>query len=176
VGSRSARHCLGRLGDGGKLSDLAEGNANATSETRAGEEAQRYAMHASGAQFAEVRIDADLGKIRVSRFVGAFDAGRVMTAKTARSQLIGGIVYRLGMALLDETQIDGETGRVVNATIAEYLVPVNADVPIEREAPPPRARHIGAWIFLRKAARVVALAINKAASLPDRINRAPISM
>ena len=101
----------------------------ATSEAKPGEEAKHYAMHAFGAQFAEVRIDADLGEIRVSRFVGAFDAGRVMNAKTARSQLIGGIVYGLGMALLEETRVDGETGRIVNANIAEYLVPVNADVP-----------------------------------------------
>jgi xanthine dehydrogenase YagR molybdenum-binding subunit len=82
-----------------------------------------------GTQFAEVRVDADVGEIRVSRFVGAFDAGRVMNAKTARSQLIGGIVYGLGMALLEETHVDAETGRIVNANIAEYLVPVNADVP-----------------------------------------------
>ncbi len=99
------------------------------SEAKPGEEEKRYAMHAFGAQFAEVRIDADLGEIRVSRFVGAFDAGRVMNAKTARSQLIGGIVYGLGMALLEETHVDGESGRIVNANIAEYLVPVNADVP-----------------------------------------------
>jgi xanthine dehydrogenase YagR molybdenum-binding subunit len=107
---------------------LARGNmpfVEATSEAKSGEEAKRYAMHAFGAQFAEVRIDADLGEIRVSRFVGAFDAGRVMNAKTARSQLIGGIVYGLGMALLEETHVDGETGRIVNANIAEYLVPVN---------------------------------------------------
>jgi xanthine dehydrogenase YagR molybdenum-binding subunit len=109
-------------GDGG---DFAEASVN----VKPGVEAQRYAMHAFGAQFAEVRIDADLGEIRVSRFVGAFDAGRVMNAKTARSQLIGGIVYGLGMALLEETHVDGETGRIVNANIAEYLVPVNADVP-----------------------------------------------
>ena len=86
-------------------------------------------MHAFGAQFAEVRVDPDLGEIRVSRFVGAFDGGRVINAKTARSQLIGGIVYGIGMALLEETHVDAETGRIVNANIAEYLVPVNADVP-----------------------------------------------
>jgi CO/xanthine dehydrogenase Mo-binding subunit len=103
---------------------LASGNFALESE-----EAERYSMHAFGAEFAEVRIDVDLGEIRVSRFVGAFDAGRVMNAKTARSQLIGGIVFGLGMALLEETQLDGETGRIVNANIAEYLVPVNADVP-----------------------------------------------
>jgi xanthine dehydrogenase YagR molybdenum-binding subunit len=103
--------------------------AEASVDVKPGEEEHRYAMHAFGAQFVEVRIDAELGEIRVSRFVGAFDAGRVMNAKTARSQLIGGIVYGLGMALLEETHVDGETGRIVNANIAEYLVPVNADVP-----------------------------------------------
>ncbi|MEJ0018522.1 MAG: xanthine dehydrogenase family protein molybdopterin-binding subunit [Acetobacteraceae bacterium] len=101
----------------------------ATGDAKAGEEEKRYAMHSFGAQFAEVRIDPDFGEIRVSRFVGAFDAGRVMNAKTTRSQLIGGIVYGLGMALLEETHVDAESGRIVNANIAEYLMPVNADVP-----------------------------------------------
>ena len=86
-------------------------------------------MHAFGAQFAEVRVDPDLGTIRVSRFVGAFDAGNLLNAKTARSQLIGGITYGIGMALLEETLVDGETGRIVNSNVAEYLMPVNADVP-----------------------------------------------
>ncbi len=86
-------------------------------------------MHAFGAQFVEVRVDPDLGEIRVSRIVGAFDGGRVLNGKTAHSQLIGGIVFGLGMALFEETHVDGETGRVVNANVAEYLLPVNADVP-----------------------------------------------
>jgi xanthine dehydrogenase YagR molybdenum-binding subunit len=90
---------------------------------------QHYSTHAFGAQFAEVRVDADLGEIRVSRYVGAFDCGRVLNAKTARSQLIGGITYGIGMALLEETHVDAETGRIVNANIAEYLVPVHADIP-----------------------------------------------
>jgi xanthine dehydrogenase YagR molybdenum-binding subunit len=101
----------------------------ADSSAKPGEEHERYAMHAFGAQFAEVRFDADLGELRVSRFVGAFDGGRILNAKTARSQLIGGIIYGLGMALFEETHVDAETGRIVNATIADYLVPVNADVP-----------------------------------------------
>ncbi len=92
-------------------------------------EQKKFSMHAFGAQFAEVRIDADLGTIRVSRFVGAFDGGRILNAKTARSQLIGGITYGIGMALLEETLVDGETGRIVNANVAEYVMPVNADVP-----------------------------------------------
>jgi xanthine dehydrogenase YagR molybdenum-binding subunit len=101
----------------------------ATSSVKPGEEEKRYAMHAFGAQFVEVRVDPDLGEIRVSRIVGAFDGGRVMNGKTAHSQLIGGIVFGLGMALFEETHVDGETGRVVNANVAEYLLPVNADVP-----------------------------------------------
>jgi xanthine dehydrogenase YagR molybdenum-binding subunit len=102
-----------------------EGN----SESKPGEEQKRYSMHAFGAQFAEVRVDADLGEIRVSRHVGAFDGGRIINAKTARSQLIGGIVFGIGMALLEETHVDGETGRVVNANVSEYLMPVHADIP-----------------------------------------------
>ncbi len=91
--------------------------------------AKHFSRHAFGAQFAEVLVDPDLATIRVNRWVGAFDAGQVLNAKTARSQLIGGITYGIGMALLEETQVDAETGRVVNANIAEYLVPVNADIP-----------------------------------------------
>lgn len=101
----------------------------AEAKTGPGDSKQKFSMHAFGAQFAEVRVDPDLGEIRVSRFVGAFDAGHVLNAKTARSQLIGGITYGIGMALLEETLVDGETGRIVNTNVAEYLMPVNADVP-----------------------------------------------
>jgi xanthine dehydrogenase YagR molybdenum-binding subunit len=95
----------------------------------AGDRHKHYSMHAFGAQFAEVQVDPDLGTIRVTRWVGAFDGGQILNAKTARSQLIGGIVYGIGMALLEQTHVDAETGRIVNANIAEYLVPVNADIP-----------------------------------------------
>jgi xanthine dehydrogenase YagR molybdenum-binding subunit len=100
-----------------------------TTKSGPGEEKQKFSMHAFGAQFAEVRIDPDLGEIRVSRYVGAFDGGRILNAKTARSQLIGGIIYGIGMALLEETVVDSETGRIVNSNVAEYLMPVNADIP-----------------------------------------------
>jgi xanthine dehydrogenase YagR molybdenum-binding subunit len=94
-----------------------------------GKDVKAHSLHAFGAQFAEVRVDPDLGTIRVSRWVGAFDCGRLLNAKTARSQLIGGIVFGIGMALMEETRVDTATGRIVNANIAEYLLPVNADVP-----------------------------------------------
>jgi xanthine dehydrogenase YagR molybdenum-binding subunit len=104
-------------------------SVEAVSDTKPLEAASQYSRHAFGAQFAEVRIDPDLRTIRVSRFVGAFDCGRVINAKTARSQLIGGIVFGIGMALLEETRVDPRFGRTVNSNIADYLVPVNADVP-----------------------------------------------
>lgn len=105
--------------------DAVEAEAGAALE----DSAKRYSRHAFGAQFAEVLVDPDLGTIRVNRWVGAFDAGQVLNSKTAHSQLIGGITYGIGMALLEETHVDAETGRIVNANIAEYLVPVNADLP-----------------------------------------------
>lgn len=101
----------------------------ASADSAPGEERKRYSLHSFGAQFVEVRVDQDLGEIRVSRYVGAFDCGRVLNGKTARSQLIGGITYGIGMALLEETHADPETGRVVNANVAEYLMPVHADIP-----------------------------------------------
>ncbi len=101
----------------------------ATAEARPGDEEQKYSLHAFGAHFAEVRIDPAIGRIRVVRYVGAFDAGRVLNARTARSQAIGGIIYGLGMALFEETEVDAASGRYVNANLADYLVPVNADVP-----------------------------------------------
>jgi xanthine dehydrogenase YagR molybdenum-binding subunit len=93
-----------------------------------GDERSRYSMHSFGAVFVEVRIDPDLGEIRVARVVGAYDVGRVLNAKTARSQMIGGIVYGLAMALHEHTAVDDRSGRYLNADLSEYLVPVNADV------------------------------------------------
>jgi xanthine dehydrogenase YagR molybdenum-binding subunit len=94
-----------------------------------GSEKKNYSAHSFGAHFAEVSADPDLGEIRVTRLTGAFAAGRIVNAKTARSQYIGGMVYGLGMGLTEATEIDARSGRIVNASLADYLVPVNADVP-----------------------------------------------
>jgi CO/xanthine dehydrogenase Mo-binding subunit len=80
------------------------------------------------AWFAEVRVDADLGLLRVARIVSAVDAGRVLNEKLARSQMIGGAVMGIGMTILEETVFDPETGRIANATFGDYLIPANADV------------------------------------------------
>jgi xanthine dehydrogenase YagR molybdenum-binding subunit len=81
------------------------------------------------AQFAEVRVDADLGLLRVARILSAVDAGRILNQRLARSQMIGGTVMAIGMTMLEETVFDPETGRIANATFGDYLIPVNADVP-----------------------------------------------
>jgi CO/xanthine dehydrogenase Mo-binding subunit len=81
------------------------------------------------ARFAEVRVDPDLGLLRVTRIVSALDAGRILNEKLARSQMIGGAVMGIGMTMLEETVFDNETGRIANATFGDYLIPANADVP-----------------------------------------------
>jgi xanthine dehydrogenase YagR molybdenum-binding subunit len=78
--------------------------------------------------FAEVNVDEQLGVVRVTRVVSAVAAGRILNTKTAASQILGGVVWGIGMALHEETLIDHRFGRIMNANIAEYHVPVNADV------------------------------------------------
>jgi xanthine dehydrogenase YagR molybdenum-binding subunit len=87
-----------------------------------------YSIATYGAHFAEVRVDADTAEIRLSRMLGVFAPGRILNAKTARSQLIGGMTFGMGMALLEGTMPDPHTGAFVNADLAEYLVPVHADI------------------------------------------------
>jgi xanthine dehydrogenase YagR molybdenum-binding subunit len=86
------------------------------------------ARNAHSAVFVEVKVDEQLGVTRVTRVVSAVAAGRILNTKTAGSQILGGVVWGIGMALHEETQIDHRFGRIMNANIAEYHVPVNADV------------------------------------------------
>ncbi|MDR0280102.1 MAG: xanthine dehydrogenase family protein molybdopterin-binding subunit [Paucimonas sp.] len=89
---------------------------------------QGFACATHSAVFVEVRIDEALGTLRVSRVVSAVAAGRVINPKTARSQILGGVVWGLGMALHEETQVDHALGRNMNHNLAEYHIPVNADI------------------------------------------------
>jgi xanthine dehydrogenase YagR molybdenum-binding subunit len=91
------------------------------------EDASR-AHNTHSAVFAEVKVDEQLGVIRVTRIVSAVAAGRILNTKTASSQILGGVVWGIGMALHEETLIDHKLGRITNANLAEYHVPVNADV------------------------------------------------
>ena len=89
---------------------------------------EKYARNVHSAVFAEVKIDEQLGVIRVTRVVNAVAAGRILNAMTAHSQIMGSVVWGIGMALHEETLFDHRFGRIMNANIAEYHVPVNADV------------------------------------------------
>jgi xanthine dehydrogenase YagR molybdenum-binding subunit len=87
-----------------------------------------YARNTHSAIFAEVKIDEELGVIRVTRVVSAVAAGRILNPKTGHSQVMGSVVWGIGMALHEETLVDHAFGRVMNANIAEYHVPVSADI------------------------------------------------
>ncbi|RCV49412.1 xanthine dehydrogenase family protein molybdopterin-binding subunit [Marinitenerispora sediminis] len=100
----------------------------ATVRTEPGDELRRYSAHSFGAVFAEVAVDPDLCTVRVPRLVGAYGVGRVVNPKTARSQITGGMVMGMGMALTERTEVDPRDARPVNSSLADYLVPVNADV------------------------------------------------
>jgi xanthine dehydrogenase YagR molybdenum-binding subunit len=88
-----------------------------------------YGLLTFGAQFARVAVDADLGIIRVRHMVGAFAPGRILNPRTARSQLMGGMLWGMSQALLEGTRMDTSLGRWANASLGDYLVPVNADAP-----------------------------------------------
>ncbi|MET0243920.1 MAG: xanthine dehydrogenase family protein molybdopterin-binding subunit [Flavitalea sp.] len=90
---------------------------------------KKYAFHSFGAQFAEVWVDEDFGTIRVKRFASVQDVGRIMNEKTARSQIIGGVIFGIGAALMEATEYDTRWGNATTRTLADYHVPVNLDVP-----------------------------------------------
>ena len=100
----------------------------ATGTFQANPEAQQYAMHAFGAQFAEVRVNMDTGEVRVPRLLGVFAAGHIINPKTARSQFLGGMTWGLSMALHEESVLDPRFGDYVNHDFAEYHIATNADV------------------------------------------------
>ena len=89
----------------------------------------KYSMHSYGAQFCEVRVNQVTGEIRVSRWLGSFDTGRILNPKTAASQFRGGIIMGIGMALTEASFFDERSGRFMNPSLAEYHVPVHLDVP-----------------------------------------------
>lgn len=92
-------------------------------------EAQRWSMHSYGAIFCEARVNAVTGEPHVSRLLGSFDGGRIINPTTAASQFRGGMIMGLRLALMEETQIDPRSGRIVNASLSDYHVPVHLDVP-----------------------------------------------
>ncbi len=122
LGSRS--ESLGSL-----LERIAPDGLMAEGSAARGETYRTYSQHAFGAHFAEVAVDIDTGEPRLRRMLGVFAAGRILNPKTARSQMIGGMIWGVGAALMEETVLDPRHGHFVNHDLAEYHVPVHADVP-----------------------------------------------
>lgn len=106
----------------GKLERIEKQNLNQFAEDKS------HARNTHSAVFAEVKVDEQLGVIRVTRVVSAVAAGRILNTKTGRSQIMGGVVWGIGMALHEETMMDHRVGRIMNPNIAEYHIPVNADI------------------------------------------------
>jgi xanthine dehydrogenase YagR molybdenum-binding subunit len=112
------------------LADLLRGDTlEAIGKTAPGAESKRTSQASHGAQFVEVAVNRVSGEVRVRRMVGVFDVGRVLNAKTAANQIIGGMVWGIAYALSEDAVIDTRTGRFVNPDFGEYHVAVNADVP-----------------------------------------------
>jgi xanthine dehydrogenase YagR molybdenum-binding subunit len=88
-----------------------------------------FAMHAHGAVFAEVKVDPELGQVRLTRMVGAFAAGRVINPRLVRSQYLGGMIWGVSFALHEHAVVDQRSGRIMNPNLGDYHIPVNADVP-----------------------------------------------
>jgi xanthine dehydrogenase YagR molybdenum-binding subunit len=110
------------------------------------------AVFSFSAVFAEVRVEPEFGLVRLNRVVGAYDAGRILNPKTARSQAIGGIIWGTGQALLEQSEIDSASGQFINRNFSGYLVPTNADIPdldvlfvdgFDEEASPLGAKGLG---------------------------------
>ncbi len=111
------------LGKAGQQSVDAHGKSDP------GDTAKRFSLGSYGAVFCEVRVDERFGRLRVKRVVGCYDTGRILNAKTAASQIRGGVVMGIGMALMEETLADPRFGRILNPNLGEYHIPVHADVP-----------------------------------------------
>jgi xanthine dehydrogenase YagR molybdenum-binding subunit len=144
-------------------------------------ELMQYSMASYGAQFCEVGVHAESGEVRVTRWLGSFDCGRILNPQTATSQLRGGIVMGIGMALTEETLFDERRGRILNRSLADYHVPVNLDVPdievIYTDIADPRtpfgARGLGE-IGITGAAAAVANAVFNATG--KRVRDLPITL
>ena len=101
----------------------------AEGEIKPGAMKEKFSQYSFGAHFAEVGVDRDTGEIRLRRMLGVFTGGRILNAKTARSQAIGGMTFGVGAALMEDAVIDERTATYVNHDLAEYHVPVHADIP-----------------------------------------------
>jgi xanthine dehydrogenase YagR molybdenum-binding subunit len=110
------------------LADVNTAEVEGDSFMQPGEERAKYAFQSWGAQFVEVKVDSEIAKVTVSRVVSAFDVGRIINRKTAESQAYSGIIMGVGMALMEHTVYDSRDGGIITSNLADYAVPVNADI------------------------------------------------
>jgi xanthine dehydrogenase YagR molybdenum-binding subunit len=181
----SARFADGRIASGEnaiKLTDLVGAGIEADGEIRPGNTAKDFSQQSYGAHFAEVGVDEDTGEVRLRRMLGVFTAGRVLNAKTARSQAIGGMVFGVGAALHEDLVLDPRFGCFVNHDLAEYHVPVHADIPaidavflpeLDDKSNPLKSKGIGE-LGICGAGAAVANAIHNACGV--RIRDYPITL
>jgi xanthine dehydrogenase YagR molybdenum-binding subunit len=176
----------GRITSGGqsvKLTDLVGADGvDADGEIKPGRNAVDFSQQSYGAHFAEVAVDEDTGEVRLRRMLGVFTAGRVLNSKTARSQAIGGMVFGVGAALQEAMVLDPRFGYFVNHDLAEYHVPVHADVPaidaiflpeLDEESNPLKSKGIGE-LGICGAGAAIANAIHNACGA--RIRDYPITL
>ncbi len=153
-----------------KLADIAgDAGLSAEDSIEFGDLGEKYAQATFGAHFAEVGVDAATGEIRVRRMGGAFAAGRILNPKSARSQVIGAMTMGTGAALMEEAVVDQRFGYFVNHDLAEYHVPVHADIPhqdvyfmpeVDDKSSPMKAKGVGELGICGVAAAVANAAYN----------------
>jgi xanthine dehydrogenase YagR molybdenum-binding subunit len=183
--AKTARFANGSIESGERsreLTDLVGTGIDADGEIQPGSNNKDFSQQSYGAHFAEVGIDEDTGEVRLRRMLGVFTAGRVLNAKTARSQAIGGMVFGVGAALHEAMTLDPRFGYFVNHDLAEYHVPVHADIPaidaiflyeLDDRSNPLKSKGIGE-LGICGAAASVANAIHNACG--TRIRDYPITL
>jgi xanthine dehydrogenase YagR molybdenum-binding subunit len=176
----------GRVRGGGKTATLAklagEEGIEADGQIKPGTMEKQYQQMSYGAFFVEVAVDTESGEVRLRRMLGVFAAGRILNAKTARSQLLGAMVWGVGTALHEEAALDGRFGFFANHDIAEYHIPVHADIPaidvvllpeVDDKANPLKIKGVGE-LGISGAAGAVANAIYNACGV--RVRDFPITL
>lgn len=164
------------------IADLVDKPIVANGKTGPGQVSRRTSQASHGAQFAEVAVNAVTGEVRVRRLIGVFDVGRVMNEKTARNQMVGGMIWGIGYALAEDAIVDPRTGQFVNPDFGEYHVAVHADAPavechfieeIDDSANPMGAKAVGE-LGISGAGAAVANAIYNACGV--RVREFPITL